>query len=171
VWDPKTGDVIVGGDVIAYKMDKGDLPSVIDRAAAVRGIKALAAKSPQAIKLSPDDKRHHSNTQVEVNVPNVAGRALILLNIAGDGTVQALYPIGSDPPLMRSAEHKLPLRVREPFGADQVIAITSKQRMTELETALKQLNQRRSSVQLLKMVERYAPADARVGTLGLFTAP
>jgi hypothetical protein len=170
-WDPKTGDVIVGGDVIAYKMDKSDLPSVIDRAAAVRGLKQLAAKAPQAIKLSPDDKRHHSNTQVEVSVPDVAGRALILLNIAGDGTVQALYPIGSDPPLMRTAEHRLPLRVREPFGADQVVAITSKQRMTELETALKQLNQRRTAVQLLKMVERYAPADARIGTLGLFTAP
>jgi hypothetical protein len=171
VWDPKTGDVIVGGDVIAYKMDKGDLPSVIDRAAAVRGLKALAAKSPQPVKLSPNDKRHHSNSQVEINVTDVAGRALILLNIAGDGTVQALYPIGSDPPLMRAAEHRLPLRVREPFGADQVIAITSKQRMTELETALKQLNQRRTAVQLLKMVERYAPADARIGTLGLFTAP
>src|SRR5690606_35632644 len=77
VWDPKTGDVIVGGDVIAYKMDKSDLPSVIDRAAAVRGFKQLAAKAPQAIKLSPNDKRHHSNTQVEVSVPDVAGRALI----------------------------------------------------------------------------------------------
>jgi len=171
VWDPNTGDVIVGGDVIAFRMDKNDLPSVIDRAAAVRGLKQIATKSPQAMKLSPDDKRHHNNTQVSVNINDVDGRALILFNIAGDGTVQALYPIGSDPPLMRSAEHKLPVRVREPFGADQVVAITSKQRMTELETALKQLNQRRTAVQMLKMVERYAPADARIGTLGLFTAP
>jgi hypothetical protein len=171
VWDPKTGDVIVNGDVIAFKMDKGDLPSVIDRAAAVRGLKGLVAKAPQAIKLSPNDKRHHSNSEVSIDIADVSGRALIVFNIAGDGTVQALYPIGSDPPLMRANEHKMPLRVREPFGADQVIAITSKQRMTELEAALKQLNQRRSAVQMLKMVERYAPADARIGSLGLFTAP
>ncbi|HET9902363.1 MAG TPA: caspase family protein [Xanthobacteraceae bacterium] len=171
VWDPQTGDVIVGGDVIAFRMDKNDLPSVIDRAAAVRGLKKLAVKSPQAIKLNPNDKRHHRDNEVEITVSDVASRALILVNIAGDGTVQALYPIGSDPPLMRTSEYRLPLRVREPFGADQVIAITSKQRMTELETALKQLNQRRTAVQLLRTIERYAPADARIGTLGLFTAP
>ena len=100
-----------------------------------------------------------------------AGRSLILFNIAGDGTVQALYPIGSDAPIVTTTEHSLPIRVREPFGADQVVAITSDQRMTTLEQALKQLNQRRTAVQMLKAVERYAPATARVGTVGLFTAP
>jgi hypothetical protein len=106
-----------------------------------------------------------------VEISGVSKRALVLFNIAGDGTVQALYPIGSDPAVVDKATHELPVRVREPFGADQVIAITSEQRMTALEQALKQLNQRRTAVQLLKMVERYAPPDARVGTVGLFTAP
>ena len=171
IWDPNTGDVIVGGDVIAYKMDKSDLPSVIDRAAAVRGFKQLAAKAPQPVKLDPNDKLHRNETRVSVEVGGVSGRALILFNIAGDGTVQALYPIGSDPPLAKTSEHRLPVRVREPFGADQIVAITSDQRMTALEQALKQMNQRRTAVQMLKMVERYGPADVRIGTLGLFTAP
>ncbi|HEY0438662.1 MAG TPA: caspase family protein [Xanthobacteraceae bacterium] len=171
VWDPKTGDVIVGGDVIAYKTEKGELPSVIDRAAAVRGYKQLAAKAPQALRLTPDDKLHRNDAKVAVEVSGVAGRSLILFNVAGDGTVQALYPIGSDPAVVPTAQHSLPVRVREPFGADQVIAITSAERMTQLEQALKQLNQRRTAVQMLKMIERHAPADARIGTIGLFTAP
>lgn len=171
VWDPKTGDVIVGGDVIAYKMDKGELPSAIDRAAAVRGYKQLAAKAPQALRLTPDDKLHHRDTKVAVEVSGVAGRSLILFNVAGDGTVQALYPVGSDPAVVPTAQHSLPLRVRAPFGADQVIAITSSERMTQLEQALKQLDQRRTAVQMLRMIERHAPADARIGTIGLFTAP
>jgi Caspase domain len=171
VWDPKSGDVIVGGDVIAYRMDKNDLPSVIDRAAAVRGFKQMATKAPQQMRLTPNDKLQRNENKVAVEIGGMSKRALVLFNIAGDGTVQALYPIGSDPAVIEKATHELPVRVREPFGADQVIAITSDQRMTALEQALKQLNQRRTAVQLLKMVERYAPPDARVGTVGLFTAP
>jgi hypothetical protein len=161
----------VGGDVIAYRMDKNDLPSVIDRAAAVRGFKQMATKAPQQMRLTPNDKLQRNESKVAVEIAGVSKRALVLFNIAGDGTVQALYPIGSDPAVVETATHELPVRVREPFGADQVIAITSDQRMTALEQALKQLNQRRTAVQLLKMVERYAPPDARVGTVGLFTAP
>lgn len=171
VWDPKTGDVIVGGDVVAFKMDRGELPNAIDRAAAVRGFKQLAAKVPQTLRVVPDDKLHRNDSRVAVEISGIAGRSLILFNLAGDGTVQALYPIGSDPAVVPTAQYSLPVRVREPFGADQVIAVTSSERMTQLEAALKQLNQRRTAVQMLRMVERHAPADARIGTIGLFTAP
>jgi hypothetical protein len=108
---------------------------------------------------------------VGVEVAGVAGRALILFNIAGDGTVQALYPIASDPQIFPSADYRLPVKVRGPFGADQVVAVTSAQPMPALEQALRQLNQRRSALQIVRMVERHAPADARIGTTGLFTAP
>jgi uncharacterized caspase-like protein len=171
IWDPKTGDVIAGGDVIAYHTDKSDLPNIIDRAAAVRGFKQLAAKLPQGLKLSPNDKLHHNDAKLDVEISDLTGRALILFNIAGDGTVQPLYPIGSDPPIVTLPDHHLKVRVREPFGADQVIAITADRRMSALEQALKQMSQRRASVQMLKLVERYAPADARIGTIGLYTAP
>jgi hypothetical protein len=43
--------------------------------------------------------------------------------------------------------------------------------MTELEQVLQQLNRRRSAAQMIKMVQRYAPNDARIGSAGLFTAP
>jgi hypothetical protein len=36
---------------------------------------------------------------------------------------------------------------------------------------LQQLDKRRSAVQMIKMVQRYAPHDARIGSAGLFTAP
>jgi hypothetical protein len=102
---------------------------------------------------------------------DVAGRALILFNIAGDGTVQMLYPVGSDPYVVRAAEFSFPLRVREPFGSDQLVAVTSQQRMTALEQAVKGLDRRRSAVQMINVLKRYAPADVRIGSAGLFTAP
>jgi hypothetical protein len=171
LWDAKTQDVISNGDVIAYRMEKSDLPSVIDRSAAVLGIKRLAAKSPQTINVGPDDKLHHDNRKVVVDIMDIAGRALVLFNIASDGTVQLLYPIKADSPLVASPTYRLPVVVRSPFGADQIVAITSDQRMVSLEQALQHLNQRRSAMQAMRMVERYAPRDARIGTVGIFTAP
>ncbi len=44
VWDPITLDVLTGGDVVAHQINRSDLPSVIDRFAAVNGFKRLAAK-------------------------------------------------------------------------------------------------------------------------------
>lgn len=63
------------------------------------------------------------------------------------------------------------MRVREPFGADQIIAVTAEQRMTALEDALMQLNRRRAAAQAVAMMQKYAPGDARIGATSLFTAP
>jgi hypothetical protein len=43
--------------------------------------------------------------------------------------------------------------------------------MLSLEQALQQLNGRRAALQATRMVERYAPRDSRIGSVGLFTAP
>jgi hypothetical protein len=171
VWDAKSGDVLANGDVIAYQAAKSDLPSIVDRAAAVAGFKQMAAKSPQVIKVGPDDKLHHDNAKVVVDVAGVAKRALIVFNIAGDGTVQALYPKDKDPPFLATPDYRLPVVVRAPYGGDQIVVVTSDQRMLALEQALQQLNQRREAVEAMRMVERYAPKDARIGTIGIFTAP
>jgi hypothetical protein len=171
IWDPHSHDVLAWGDVVAYRIEKEDLTSVIDRAAAVRELKRISTKAPQTVRVVPDDTLHHSQSVVDVVVGDVAGRALILFNISGDGTIQTLYPIGSDPPISALAEYRFPVRVRDPFGADQIVAITSQQRMTALEQVLTQFNGRRSPIQVLQMIQRYAPADARIGATGLFTAP
>jgi hypothetical protein len=171
IWDPKSRDVLAWGDVIAYKIEKNELSSVIDRAAAVRDLKQLATRAPQAIRMSPDDRLHRRDKTVQVQVAEVAGRALILFNIAGDGTVQLLYPVGTDPRVTDKAEFSLKVRVREPFGADQIIAVTSEQRMTALEDALTQLNGRRAATQAIALMQKFAPGDARIGATSLFTAP
>jgi hypothetical protein len=171
VWDPRSLDVVAGADVVARGIDRSDLPSVIDRVAAVNGFKRLAAKAAQSVRLLPDDKVHRRDERLEVQVSGVAQRSLVLFNIAGDGTVQALYPIGSDPTVITTPDYKFPVRVGEPFGADQVVAVTSAQRLGDLEQALKKMTQRRTAVEVYKLVERYAPADARVGATSLYTAP
>jgi hypothetical protein len=171
IWDPASGDVVAWGDVIAYAVGPSDLASVIDRTAAVRELKGMASKTPQALKVLPDDSRHRKGQIVQLEISQADDRALILFNIAGDGTVQLLYPNSADPPLLSTAEKRVPVRAQEPFGSDQLVAITSRQQMPELAQALQQLNRRRAAVQMIRMIRRYAPADARIGSVGVFTAP
>ena len=171
VWDPATGDLLAGADVVAYRMQKAELPSAIDRAAAARVLKQAAAKAPQAMRVIPGDAVHRADSKVAVEIGNLSGRALILFNIAGDGTVQLLYPLDADPKIVRDNLYRLPVRVRGPFGADLVVAVTSERPMPMLEQALKPFDQRRNALQALRAVERYRPADGRVGATSIFTAP
>ena len=171
IWDPASHDVVAWGDVIAYRVDARDLPGVIDRAAAIRELKRIAVKVPQSLKVTPNDGLHRKDELVHLEVSDLAGRALILFNITGDGTVQLLYPIASDAAVVKDAAYRFPVRVRAPFGSDQLIAVTSRQRMPALEQALQQLNRTRSAMQMVRMLQRYAPDDARIGSAGVFTTP
>jgi hypothetical protein len=171
IWDPVSHDVISWGDVIAYGVNLADLPTVIERTAAIRALKRISTQSPQVMRISPDDRQHHTDQTVEIDLSDAAGRALVVFDVSGDGTIQMLYPIGSDASPAQAADLKLPLRVREPFGADQIVAITSKQRLVDLERVLFQVNRRRASGQVIKSLERYMPPDARIGSIGFFTVP
>jgi hypothetical protein len=171
IWDPKSRDVIAWGDVVAYRVEQDDLTTVIDRTAAVRELKRIATKAPQVVRVAPDDSQHHNNEAVQIELSDVANRAIVLFDISGDGTIQMLYPIGSDAALSPIGSLRLPLRVQSPFGAEQVVAITSARRLNELEQALLELNRRKTPGQLIKIMAKYLPSDARVGSIGFFTAP
>jgi caspase domain-containing protein len=171
IWDPVSHDVIAWGDVIAYGVDVTDLSTVVERTAAIRVLKRFATQSPQVMRVSPDDRQHRNDQTVEIDLSDVSARAVVLFNVSGDGTIQMLYPIGSDASPAQTANVRLPLRVREPFGAEQIVAITSQQRMVDLEQVLLQLNRRRAPGQVIKSLERYVPSDARIGSVGFFTVP
>jgi len=171
IWDPASLDVLTGADVVARGIDRAGLASVIDRVAAVNGFKRLAARGPQAVRILPDDKVHRRDSRVHVEVSGTAQRSLLMFNIAGDGTVQDLYPRGSDKRIIDTPEFKLEMKAAEPFGADQVVAVSSAQRLGDLEEALQKVRQRRTPVEIFKLVERLAPADARIGAASLYTAP
>ena len=171
IWDPVSHDVIAWGDVVAYGVEITGLPTVVDRTAAIRELKRMATRSPQVMRMWPDDRQQRSGQTVEVDLSDVESRAVLLFNVAGDGTVQLLYPVGSDASVARSASLRLSLKVGEPFGAEQIVAVTSKQRMIDLETALMQLNRRRASGQVIKSLERNMPADARIASIGFFSVP
>ena len=171
IWDPASHDTIAWGDVVAYSVDVADLSTVVERTAAIRELKRLSIRSPQVMRVAPDDRQHRNDQTVDIDLSGVGDRAVVLFNISGDGATQMLYPLGSDASPVRTNDLRLPLRVREPFGAEQVVAITSTQRMVDLEQVLGQLNGRRLPGQVIKSLQRFIPPDARIGSVGFFSAP
>jgi Caspase domain len=174
VWDPSTRDVISGGDVIAHDVNRDDLSTIIDRTAAVRWLKLRSAQAPQEMKVFPNDKLHRKGEQVEISIYGVAGRSLVVFNIAGDGTLQLLWPLGSDSPVIEKekSEHRIPhVAIREPFGADEIVSVSAAQSQTDLGEAIRQLDRGRNPLKASELIERYDGADVRVGLVGLFTAP
>jgi hypothetical protein len=171
IWDPTSHDVIAWGDVIAYNVSPADLVTVVERTAAIRDFKRFSTRSPQVMRVFPDDRQYRSGQTVEIDLSDVKARGLIVFNVSGDGTIQMLYPNRSDQSPVPSARMRIPLRVREPFGAEQVVAITSQERLVDLEQILAQADQRRASSQVIRALQRYISPDTRIGSVGFFTAP
>jgi hypothetical protein len=171
IWDPNSHDVIVWGDVVAYHVDQNDLASVIDRTAAVRELKTISSRAPQLLRLSAGDEQHHNDDVVQVELSDVAKRAIVLFNISGDGTVQLLYPLAANHAPSDASVFRISLRVRRPYGADQIVAVTSPERLSDFEQIVSGLNHRRASGALVKDMLRYLPENTRIGSIGMFTAP
>jgi hypothetical protein len=169
LWDAETRDLISGGDVLAHDVELKRLGAAIDRAAAVRWIKLLAGRGPQPLRISPKDRLHHKGEKVAIEVRGVRGRSLVLFDLNGDGTFQLLYPLGSDPSIVETLDFQAPLTAREPFGSDQIVAITSARRMPRLEKALRELDRSRSPAEIIDLLSRNASGDARFGTIAIFT--
>ena len=119
----------------------------------------------------PDDRQYRSGQTVEIDLSGRQGTRAVVFNVSGDGTIQMLYPNRSDQSPVPSARMRIPLRVREPFGAEQVVAITSQERLVDLEQLLAQADQRRASSQVIRALQRYISPDTRIGSVGFFTAP
>ena len=114
---------------------------------------------------------HSKGTRIEINVEQLTNRFLVLFNISGSGNVQLLYPLGSDAPQRTDPLYSVEFQVREPFGADHIVAITASGRLGELERLLKASGRRLSADRLAEVINRSDVQGVRVGYVGLYTSP
>ena len=175
VWDAGNGDVISRlGDVVAHNVKPRDLAGVIDRTAAIAAITRLSESRPQRITLGPNDKHHRENEHVTFRAEDVKGKALILFNLASDGTVQFLYPRRRDKIVQTDAVVEVTdIDVKPPFGADHVVAIVSERPLPELAQAIAVFDGVRAAGRIPGLLRKHLPGDAsaRIGFAGLFTVP
>ena len=171
IWDAAANEAISGGDKIALNVTRDDIGGVVDRTAAVRDIKVMVAKSPQAMRVIPDASLHHNGDRIDVELTDLNSRFLVLIDVTGSGTLQVIYPTQHNRPSTDHDFFRVPFRVRDPYGADEVVAVTSRQKLNDLVVALRDVDGRKDAGRLATLLAHYAPTDARFGLVGLFTVP
>jgi hypothetical protein len=172
-WDASRGDVLNSvGDFVAKCQNPEDLSAIVDRTGAVVGIARMAERMPQAAKLVSGDKRYRKGQDVVLQVEDVSQKYLVLLDLNGDGTVQFLYPkLREDAPKIAERTFVLRFHAGEPFGADHLIAITSDQRLHDLEAALSGLDRQKAPAAAFSAISRAreSQGSVRIGFSVLFT--
>jgi hypothetical protein len=181
VWDRAGQRLLAGSDEILSGATANDIPGAIDRMAAVASLKKLAEQRSFSITLQDGGKKYSARDYRDRKygpIPvatGVAGRELLVFNIAGDGKLQMLFPsaaaraagrVNADPWQMSPS-------VTKPFGADLVVALSSAKRQDGLEPWLR-ANHDKAVAGLIG--EKLAAAmaadpDLRIGIVGLYTGP
>lgn len=171
-WDPRNGDVIdLSGTIVAFGVPRDALPAVIERFAAVRQLTNLTLGRSIGTTVNPPDRDFHLDERFDIVIDAVYGRYLLLINIAGDGTVQYLFPEGNADPYMDNDTLTFTLSAQRPFGADVLLVVLTDARRPALEFDLKLLSETRTPAAVVRTLERHlTPAD-RLGLATYTTRP
>lgn len=182
LWDQNRGQVIDNRseDLIAVLPAGGDpnrfLAGVVGKQRALRELYLLVANDPLALDIGPRGAgSRYAAEKVSIQVPPRPSEDLLYLtifNLAGDGTVQMLFPATSAEAMAQaSGETKaFSNNVKPPYGADHVIAIATATDPTELRSLLKGLDGQQAAEQATDAIAKLQQ-DQRtaVGVVGLFT--
>lgn len=182
IWDRSARQIIDNrtGDLIAEQPNGADeqrfAAGVIAKWLALSRLQDIVAKSPMAVDLAPCGAgARYGREQVEIRVAARSAaelRYLTVFNLAGDGTVQALFPANAresgplDPAEVKSFANK----VKPPFGADHVVAVAMAEEPLSLRAALKGLDGQQAPAEAAMAVsEAMKVGRSSVGLVGLFT--
>ncbi|MEQ1578073.1 MAG: caspase family protein [Hyphomicrobium sp.] len=172
LWDGATGNAIdYSGAVLAFGIAKTDILKVEQRVSAFRILARLASGRAIDTALNPGDRNLKNGERFELAISGIYGRHLILINLAGNGTVQFLFPAGNAPNYMDKNELTIPLKVGAPFGSDTIVVVASSQRRRELEADLKSIDEKTASLDLAALLEKGLDAEDRLGLATYTTVP
>src|SRR5262249_18498568 len=117
IWDAGTRQALNPlGNVVAYDIGRAELPGMVARFAALALVRRLTAASGLATRrLLPgesaatppgqaSDRTHVAGTRLSFVASGFRYPHLVLVNLAGDGTVQFLYPQRRDPAAINTAQ-------------------------------------------------------------------
>ncbi len=182
IWDVASGDVInATGDVVARLGARARTPAVqglVDKWLLLRALRELSASNPLRLRIAPDHRAHEAGAQVSVTLDGHEHPRISVFNLGTDGTVQFLIPW---PPSPDSRYHgrvevgqtfSLPFCIREPFGADHLVVISSPEGTPRLDRRLDALHDRKAASLLRdELPQLLKDVRFQVGTVGLFTTP
>jgi uncharacterized caspase-like protein len=139
------------GDRVAENVTSPEqLKGVIDKRRAIRDLAGLANERVVRVEIGPRPagQRYRNGESVDLAVRHKgAGTYLTAFNLAGDGTVQMLYPLaGEGDGRMAAGESRVVMartKAAAPFGVDNVVAVTTPAEPKVLRAALGRMDGKR----------------------------
>lgn len=180
--DVRSGELLsVAGDLVLSALDIAQprefvarLRGALDKRTAMLALRGSARRSMLKAKLAPDSKLHALGARIEPAFSGQHGEYLIVVNLAGDGTVQLVYPLADQGDLLRHGKRpwSLALQVAQPLGEDHVLALAFAQHQPELIAAIESLDGSRAPLQLLALLKpALNKAEVEIGIVGMFSRP
>lgn len=184
------GDSVASLASEAGLSEAAHLGGIVDKWRMLEGLRAVAAcQAPLGLRFVQGDGLHRHGDRLTFELARRVEPHLTLLNIAGNGTVQFLYPLyplpgaGRDSPYASFSDpvrvepttpFRLDFAVSPPFGGDHLIALSSRRPERELHAALQALDgtiaPQEALAALAAAISR-APEEHELGFLALYTAP
>ncbi|MDX2257858.1 MAG: caspase family protein [Hyphomicrobiaceae bacterium] len=172
VWDRATGDIIdVFGNVVAYARPEHEVAKAIERLNAFHALNRLAVGRAIDVELTPENRIFARGEQFTALAGGLYGSHLIIVNLAGNGEVQYLFPTGNADPLIDRDTLPLPFNVEPPFGTDTLVFIAARERRPDLELALRLINGKTEPIALASAIAAHLGAGDRIGLATYSTKP
>jgi hypothetical protein len=172
VYDPATGSLANNvRDVVAEYLDADGLKTAIEADRTLSALRQLETAGTLPIAFSPDDGVQPEGTVIEFTVAGVAGRYLTILDLTATGSVHFLWPTSpADDDPFRANEFSLSAAVTPPFGADNLIVLSTESAPISLREDLKRLDGGRDPAALLSGIETaLAGQPYEIGIQAFFT--
>jgi hypothetical protein len=172
VFDPATGSLANNvRDVVAENLDAEGLKIAIDADRALSKLQQFALRGTLPIAFSPDDGVQPEGTKIEFTVAGVESRYLTVFDLTATGSVHFLWPTGpedSDP--IADTEFSLAAAVTPPFGADNLIVLSTESAPTALRGELKRLDGSRDPTALMSAIDTALTGQPyQIGIQAFFT--
>lgn len=181
-WDEPSGELLsTAGDLLATGLSlskplhaQARLRGVFDKRSAMQVLHRSSRPKLLKTSLQPDAVSHAKGQLIEPSFHGQHGEYLLVLNLAGDGTVQLVYPLSAygDPLRHGFRPWSLALQVADPLGEDHMVALAFKEPQPELLLALELLNGTRAALKVVALLKPHLKArTVEVGLLGMFSRP
>ncbi|MCW5696169.1 MAG: caspase family protein [Bauldia sp.] len=174
VWDAATGTVThsVAG-AVAENVAAGDLPAIVSKWAALALLQRYGMLAPFEMTLEEGNAIHHRGEVLTITLGGGTHPHLTMFNLAPNGRVEFLRPIGADEAAMdwtdRTAIERLQVS-QPPYGAEHLVAILTETRPDALRAGLRALSGDTGSAGLVALLRTVLTGDVQVGILGIYTA-
>lgn len=177
IWNRKQKRLIhrVGG-LVAEEVEESDLDPIVSKWAAIQRVKLAMGRATFEIGTTARPKTFRRGETVEVRIKGIKYAHLTLLNLPPNGRVELLYPENRtfleaviD---WRGKTFTQKFKVSSPpFGAEHLIAVFSKKRLSWLHGTLARMRDKRLAVNLPGVLDRALSNDqVQAGILPIYTA-